>query len=599
MKPDIYNPSLNADLRAAEKIEKRIFFCCFFIAVVFQFVFCRQLSAENSTIPGEITSPYPTITNLAIEWRIDGDDNLNGIVEVDYRMVGEDSWQKGMPLRRIPAGKLAEAFLWENMFSGSIFDLKPDTEYEIRLGLSDPDGGSAEKVVRAKTRPVPAPAPDAVVKKVTPVTFKDSLRLAKPGDILLLSPGYYFETVIERSGEPGRPIVIRADGAHEVINSTFDNLSFYRCRHVILEGVTVNGTVDLRFAEDVAVRRCTVNAKYGIIAKESPGCKNCYIADNVVTYVMPWIKEGMGSRMEHWGAACVGEGIEITGPGNVICYNRVKGYRDCISTMEGHRIYDQRCIDIYNNDIYVGADDAIEADFCMGNCRIMYNRITNSTMGLSSQPGLGGPTYFIRNVMYNITHSPYKLARGSKGDVVLHNTTVKVGDGFRVVHNPSLAFFRNNLTIGGMGGGKIGRYGTGTGLAVYFPNADSTCDMDYDGIGTHGTPFKGQIGQVRFNSFSELRRLTTEKNAVLVGMNIFQHEVEFPSPPVPEREPADLRLREGSAAVDAGLYIPNINGGYTGKAPDLGAYELGRPLPHYGPRPEGVDEATIWTEKHR
>ena len=32
--------------------------------------------------------------------------------------------------------------------------------------------------------------------------------------------------------------------------------------------------------------------------------------------------------------------------------------------------------------------------------------------------------------------------------------------------------------------------------------------------------------------------------------------------------------------------LPGINDGFTGKAPDLGAYELGKPTPHYGPRPE-------------
>jgi hypothetical protein len=49
--------------------------------------------------------------------------------------------------------------------------------------------------------------------------------------------------------------------------------------------------------------------------------------------------------------------------------------------------------------------------------------------------------------------------------------------------------------------------------------------------------------------------------------------------------------------VDAGIRIPNVNDDYTGVAPDLGAYELGREAPHYGPRPEGVDEETSWRVK--
>jgi len=44
-------------------------------------------------------------------------------------------------------------------------------------------------------------------------------------------------------------------------------------------------------------------------------------------------------------------------------------------------------------------------------------------------------------------------------------------------------------------------------------------------------------------------------------------------------------LRPSSAAIDRGVVIPNVNDGYTGKAPDLGALEAGEPLPVYGPRP--------------
>ncbi|HUU26382.1 MAG TPA: right-handed parallel beta-helix repeat-containing protein [archaeon] len=564
-------------------------------------------AADNATLPGEVSAPYPTITNLAVEWLIKGDDNNNGVVTVRYRMLGEEKWHAAMPLVRVPAGNTGDrtrpCYRWDNKHSGSIFDLKPDTEYEIYLKLTDPDGGQAEKTVRAKTRPVPRPAPDGVVKKVNPRTFADAALTAQPGDIFLLSPGYYEEFTLQRDGAPGRPIVIRSDKAHQVINSTFDRVNLEFRKHVILEGVTVNGPVELLFAEDIAVRACTVNSKYGIIAKSQPGCKNCYIADNVVTYVMPWVSLGMGSGMKDYGgAACVGEGIEITGPGNVVCYNRVSGYRDCISTMEDLWVYDQTCIDIYNNDIYVGDDDAIEADFCMSNCRIMRNRITNCYIALSSQPGLGGPIYFIRNVMYNIVHSSFKLERYSVGNLFLHNTVVKVGGGFRAVHGPGNYFrtvFENNLTLGGPGGGFYGRYSAGNGEAVYLPGYNSSCEFDYNGVGTYQTPFDGQVGDKTFTDLEGLRMLTGGKHSVRVDIGVFKEQIEFPNPPIPERKPTDLSLKPGSAAVDAGLVIPNVNDNYTGKAPDLGAYELGQELPHYGPRPAGVDEETMWQETHR
>ena len=562
--------------------------------------------ADNAATPGEVTTPYPTITNLAVEWVIAGDDNLNCVVNLDYRMAGAEKWLKGMPLIRVPSDDTGQfthpTFRWDNKLSGSILDLRPNTEYEIRLQLSDPDGGKGEKIVRARTRPVPRPAVDAPVKKVNPNTFEDSVLTARPGDILLLTPGYYGDFSLLRDGEPGRPIVIRADGSHPVINSTFDEVSLQQRKHVILEGVTVNGSVNLRFAEDVAVRHCKVNARYGIIAKESPGCKNCYIADNTITSTIPWVNASIGSGSIWGGAANVGEGVEITGPGNVVCFNRVSGYRDCMSFMEDLWVYDQICIDFYNNDIAVGPDDGIEADFAMNNCRIMRNRITNCGMGLSSQPGLGGPTYFIRNVMYNIAMSAFKLERYSVGNIFLHNTAVKAGDGFSEQHGQGSYFrtvFENNLCLGGTGGGRQGRYSNGTGMAVFLPGFNNTCVFDYNGVGSWKMPFSGMIGNRKFADLAGLRTLTGGSHSVKVDLNTFKEGLAFPDPVYPERQPADLRLRPGSPAVDAGVVIPGVNDNFTGKAPDLGAYELGQETPHYGPRPKGVDEATQWVPRRR
>lgn len=560
-----------------------------------------MLLAGNATVPGALSTPFPTLTNLAVEWLIEGDDNLNATCAVKYRMAGESAWREAMPLLRVPAGKSSGTrpiFYWENKLSGSVLDLKPGTRYEISLSLRDPDGGRKDTVVTVSTRPVPRPAPDGRVIRVRADEFRRAARSLEPGDILELGPGWYGDFRLERDGAPGRPIVIRSDGSYPAINATFTKVDLEYRKHVIIEGVTVRGPVELRWAEDIAVRHCTVLSSRGIVATDRPGATNCYIADNTVISYMPWDSLALGCCINEKSISNVGEGIEITGPGNVIAHNYVKGYRDCISTMEDLWVYDQRCVDIYNNDIYDGADDAIEADFTQGNTRIMRNRITNCFIGLSSQPGLGGPSYFIRNVIYNLINTPFKLARGSTGDLVLHNTVVKVGDGFMVAHNPSRVKFRNNLTIGGHGGGDYARFGTGRGLAVSFTNADNTADMAYNAFGAVGMPFQGVIGRHRFESIEELRKLPYGRNSVQVDMSVFANNPEYPAPAFPAREPADLRLAPGSAAVDAGQVIPNVNEDYTGKAPDLGAYELGQEMPVYGPRPRGMDEETMWIEKH-
>jgi hypothetical protein len=77
---------------------------------------------------------------------------------------------------------------------------------------------------------------------------------------------------------------------------------------------------------------------------------------------------------------------------------------------------------------------------------------------------------------------------------------------------------------------------------------------------------------------------------VLLDYNVFTN-VQKPDMTDPQRvyktDDFDFRLKPGTAAVDAGVPLANITDGFSGRAPDLGAYELDRPIPQYGPRPAG------------
>ena len=94
--------------------------------------------------------------------------------------------------------------------------------------------------------------------------------------------------------------------------------------------------------------------------------------------------------------------------------------------------------------------------------------------------------------------------------------------------------------------------------------------------------------------FGSLREYTTatgqDRHSVVIDYGDFVR-VSAPDPQDPQRfyrpEEFDFTLRAGSKAIDAGVTLPNVNDGFTGKAPDLGAYERGRPLPSYGPRKDG------------
>ena len=541
--------------------------------------------AQASTTPGTPTAPHPTLENISIVWPVTGDTDNDATVTVRYRAMGAATYRTGFPLRRIPAGS-AEGFSWVNKHAGSLFDLVPGTTYEIELSLADPDGGSVVTMLSATTRPEPTIPANARMVAVTTSNFSSSLSSAMPGDVLVLASGTYQGFTVSRNGTAQMPIVIKSQMPGGAIISGQVNLQGRS--YVWLDGLAIRDRVRLDDSTGIVVRGCTITTpSHGIIAY-GDGTTDSYICDNVVTGPNTgWVDASLGAEGDN-----MGEGIELTGAGNVICYNFVSGFRDCISTLEDDEVVDQQSIDIYGNDLTLGMDDCIEADFTQGNARIMRNRLTNCFVGISGQPTLGGPAYSIRNVMYNIIYSPFKLHRGSVGDIALHNTVVKSGDALGIYAGAtwSQAFFRNNIFIGGSGGGTYGGYANGSGLIAQMRDADETCTFDYDGFGSIGVSnFRGQIGDSSFSSLATLKSATTEAHAVQVDMSVFAASVAHPSSgPFPQRQPADLRLATGSAAVDKGIALPAINDGFAGAAPDLGAYELGSTPPHYGPRTGGV-----------
>jgi len=115
------------------------------------------------------------------------------------------------------------------------------------------------------------------------------------------------------------------------------------------------------------------------------------------------------------------------------------------------------------------------------------------------------------------------------------------------------------------------------------------CDFDCDGFG--GGPWKMFLkwnGGRHRDLKAAKRSAGVYRNAVIVdAATAFASGVR---PPGNEKKQfdlstIDLRLKPGTEAIDAGQVLPGFNDGFAGRAPDLGAYELGSDLPHYGPRP--------------
>ena len=132
----------------------------------------------DAAVPGDVIIEPPTLQSLGFEWPLSGDGNRNSVVGVSYRRKGTEDWRAGLPLLRLGGEEmryLSLDYVAPSMFAGSLFDLEPDTSYEVRLRLADPDGvnGMAERLVEARTRAEPKPSTDGrSIFTCTPASFR-------------------------------------------------------------------------------------------------------------------------------------------------------------------------------------------------------------------------------------------------------------------------------------------------------------------------------------------------------------------------------------------------------------------------------------------
>jgi hypothetical protein len=619
------------------------------------------LFGEDAVRAGRFVVEPPTLLNLGFEWEIAGDANRNAAVEVRYREAGAADWREALPLLRMGGERVFRAaehldYTVPDRFAGSILDLKPDTGYECRFTMRDPDGvtGQAVQLTKVRTRGEPQAAKDGRILHVYPPGFNGAKqepaftgimaayygaglgdwnvvreRKARPGDILLVHAGLYkadrlnyvdplatpFDGsyVLSLKGTPERPIVIRAAGDGEVI---FDGNGCHRLfdvmasEHHIFEGLTIRNT-DIAFfagqkevmgAKGLTVRNCRIEDVGIGVTTEYAGSTNFYIADNVFLgradrfRLIGWSNPGIYGPHPLLSYFAV----KVYGSGHVIAYNAVAYFHDAIDistygTPEPEQELKAVAIDIYNNDMHMSGDDFIEADGGVHNIRVMRNRGVNSAHGgLSAQPVFGGPAYFIRNVLYHVASGvAFKFSAKPAGLLVYHNTLISE----HVIRDPhSNTHFRNNLLLGTDTPGR--------GIAT-FANATGYSSYDYDGFRPNRAA-RAQFSWLSpasllerlyeprasdwktFNTLEEFRAATgQEAHGMQVDFDIFENL----KPPDPAQRfavyhAADLnfRLKPDARAVDAGVRLPTVNDDFAGRAPDLGAYETGRPEPHYGPR---------------
>jgi hypothetical protein len=291
--------------------------------------------------------------------------------------------------------------------------------------------------------------------------------------------------------------------------------------------------------------------------------------------------------------------VKVYGPGHIIAHNAVAYFHDGIGistygTPEKDPERRASSIDIYGNDLHLLGDDFIETDGGVHNIRVFNNRGVNAAHGgYSSQPVFGGPVYFMRNISYHVPSGvAFKFSAKPAGLFVYHNTII----GEHVIRDPSSNMhYRNNLFLG--------RDTPDRGIMAWA-NATEAYSSDYNGF----RPNKGVSAQYLWLGPAAGQRLYEPKTGdwknyrtladfrAATGQEAHGLEVDFDifetmKPPDPAKRHAvyhamdlNFRLKPSSKAVDAGVVIPTVNDGFGGRAPDLGAIEVGGPEPKYGPR---------------
>jgi hypothetical protein len=540
-------------------------------------------AAGEAVVPGQLTT-RATFEHIGVVWQVDGDTDLDSILTIEFREQGTSSWLPGAPaVRAYPSLIVNGAPLDLDQWGASAMWLAPGTTYEIRATLTDPDGGSETRIVAASTRR--RPTAGAITHYVVPGTgggngtISDPYRglqaaadAAQPGNTFDVAPGTYAPFELTASGTDGAPIAFVGqagaivDGAGTdrgvVTLGVFDET----LTHVIVQGLTIqNGAwgVDAQNTQDIVIANNTItDVGYGVVNRRANAWEsNQTVCDNLIIGRTPWPGSGIpGER-----------GIDLRGDGNVVCFNSVQNFGDCVSLQPSTG--PSAGNDVYGNDAASCVDDGIEIDYNQANVRVWRNRVTNARMGVSVQPIYGGPAYIFRNEFFNLESVPVKMHNDTTGFLVVHNSGAKVGDAYG--DNGAMwrnATLRNNVFLG-------------TRYAFEFTTVrdEGFRDFDFNAWGSSGaTPwFKWE--NVRYDHIGDLPA-GVEDNGVEIGFADLANAA-LPTDWDVAVTPGSRDLRAtGTQLADLGESLPNLNDPFVVDGmPDLGAFEGGQPVPGYGP----------------
>jgi hypothetical protein len=506
----------------------------------------------------------------------------SGECKIQYRKQGTDKWRSGLSLVYDPR---------DGQYRGSLVGLEPGSAYDIRL-----DCGGKPIDLAARTRSEKFP--------IGKTTYTDNGSTA----------------AVVRITESGTPeayhLVTPREGAKTTIDARNgqDYTAIIDADYVIVRGIefknaAVHGVLIRKGRHDIVVEDCRITfwgrcggpISYGnaggmdsaVYAEKGAG--NLVIQRNLIEH-----PRGASNDWET-GHPNGPQGVTLidSSGGNVIRYNEIRstedhGFNDGFGggsnfSNEGSPNRDS---DIYGNIIRNVWDDAIESEGANMNVRIWGNYTDLTYQFVATASTSKGPLYIFRNVWHRSRKSHRNplgggMIKGGSRDeftggrrYIFHNTALQPSGAFQAITNGAApnCVTRNNV------------FDCPGGFAASTPT-DPPCDFDYDffngmdrGIARekHGVSMRWNQG-----AFVESYNLEFYPSATVTRMEWGRVPIEMGGQ---VRNVTDPVVTVPNPIIDAGAIIPGFNDDYTGKAPDLGAFELGRPPLAFGRRAGG----TVW-----
>ncbi|HUQ90700.1 MAG TPA: right-handed parallel beta-helix repeat-containing protein [Bryobacteraceae bacterium] len=509
----------------------------------------------------------PTFESLGLYYNRD---KAQQPCQVRYRTASKD-WREGYPLVYDPR---------ERQYRGSLVNLAPDTVYHLRI---DCDGQPVEFQGRTRSENFPIgktthlPAASDQTLRITEGGTAEGWHLVTPApgtkfisDVFNLSD---YNITVEADYVILRGLDLKNAGIHGILIRE-------GVQHVVVEDSHITGWGRLGGARVWGV---TGGSDSGIYAQNDAG--HLVIQRNLIEFPRS------GANDWESGHPSGPQGISLIDSrgGNVIRYNTIRssddhGFNDGIGGASNYSFKGSpnRDSDIYGNIVSHCWDDAIESEGANRNVRIWSNYIHHTFAHIATASTSLGPLYIFRNVlgesrishqdpsggmmiktgMNYMTINGERVSTGLGYRFIFHNTALQPKGGLDVfssheLHNAvsrnnifysrgnayprergePLNDFKNDLTGSYLGGGFV--------RSMFLPGG---------GLEWFLAPTMNRI---------QWGRVESTRNGKTVAIT-------------------DPLVQAKNPAIDTGAILPGFNDDFSGAAPDIGAFENGRPPLRFG-----------------